>query len=250
MKKNTKKVTSTKSPLEGTQLNKYIAIAGVCSRRNAVELIKEGHVKVNGKVIKEPGHRVMSGDAVKVKNRLLSGQQEPVYVLLNKPQGVVTTVSDEQGRATVIDLIKLPKGQRVYPVGRLDVNTTGVLILTNDGNLAQKLAHPSHQLAKVYDVTVHRAIESNDVELIKKGVRLKDGIMAVDDVFMIETPKQNKIRITIHSGKNRVVRRLFEAMGYIVEKLDRLSFGGISKRGLSVGQWRTLKKIEIERLLK
>ncbi len=250
MKKNTKKVASTKPPLEGTQLNKYIALAGICSRRNAVELIEDGHVKVNGKVIKEPGYRVMPGDAVKVKNRLLTGQQESIYVLLNKPQGVVTTVSDEQGRPTVLDLIKLPKGQRVYPVGRLDVNTTGVLILTNDGALTQKLAHPTHEIAKIYDVTVHRAIEQQDAELIKKGVRLKDGIMAVDDVFVIPTPKKNKIRITIHSGKNRVVRRLFEAMGYIVEKLDRISFGGITKKGLSIGQWRTLKKSEVERLLK
>lgn len=234
----------TNTPVDAMPLNKYIALSGVCSRRNAVELIKDGHVKVNGKITKEPGFKVTSQDVVKVKNKLLH-VQEHIYIVLNKPQGVVTTVRDEKGRAAVVDLIKLPKNKRVYPVGRLDVNTTGVLLLTNDGALAQKLAHPSHQVAKVYDVTVHRAIDEETIARITKGVGLDNAIVRVDDYFMIPSAKNNKVRITIHSGQNRIVRRLFEYLGYIVEKLDRISFGGISKKGLAVGQWRMLKKAEV-----
>ncbi len=244
--KNTPKQSPAPMPLN-MPLNKYIAHAGICSRRHAVELIKDGHVKVNGKVIKEPGFKVSSQDAVKVKNRLIKSEQS-VYIVLNKPRGVVTTVSDERGRSTVIDLIKLPKKQRVYPVGRLDVNTTGVLLLTNDGDLAQKLAHPSNRVPKVYDVTVHKPLDPALIEHLKKGVHLKDGITQVDDCFILPSAKQNKIRITLHSGKHRIVRRIFEHFGYIVEKLDRVKFAGISKRGLSVRDWRKLTTTEINRL--
>lgn len=241
-----KKITN-QSPLAGMPLNKYIAISGVCSRRNAVELIKEGHVKVNGKVIKEPGFRVTSDHSVKVKNRLISSQ-ELVYLVLNKPRGVVTTVSDEQGRPTVLDLISLARKHRIYPVGRLDINTTGVLILTNDGDLAQKLAHPKGAIPKVYDVTVHKPLPPEAPDAIKAGIRIDGGILEVDDCHLLASPKNTKIRVTIHSGKNRIIRRLFEVLGYIVEKLDRVSFAGITKKGLALGEWRELKKAEVDRL--
>ncbi len=236
-----------KQTITSMPLNKYIAQAGICSRRHAVELIKDGHVKVNGKVVREPGFKASAQDAVKVKNRLIQSQAA-IYVILNKPRGVVTTVSDEHGRPTVIDLIKLPKKQRVYPVGRLDINTTGVLLLTNDGELAQKLAHPSNRIPKVYDVTVHKPIDSVVTEHLKKGVHLKDGVTQVDDCFILPGVKQNKIRIKLHSGKYRIVRRILEHFGYIVEKLDRINFAGISKRGLGVRDWRRLKTTEIKRL--
>lgn len=230
-------------------LNKYIAQAGICSRRNAVELIKEGHVKVNGKVVKEPGFKITADHSVKVKNRLIR-KEEPIYVLMNKPRGVVTTVSDEKGRRAVVDLIKLPKKQRIFPVGRLDINTTGVLILTNDGYFAQQLAHPSKRVTKVYDVTIHKDIYPEALDQLKKGIRLEDGVAVADEVYLIPGPKKNKIRVTLHSGKNRVVRRMFEHMGLIVEKLDRVSFGGVTKRGLARGESRQLTKREIERLKK
>lgn len=231
----------------GMPLNKYISIAGICSRRNAVLLIKDGHVKINGKVVKEPGVRVGSDDVVKVKNRVIHSQ-EHVYVVLNKPRGVVTTVSDEKGRPTVMDLITLARKQRIYPVGRLDVNTTGVLILTNDGDLAQKLAHPKGRISKVYDVTVHKALPPEAPDAIKAGIRIDGAVLQVDDCHLLQSPKNNKIRVTIHSGKNRIIRRLFEVLGYIVERLDRVDFAGISKKGLALGQWRVLKKSEIARL--
>ena len=247
--KKTEKNRISKEAQQNMPLNKYIAQAGICSRRNAVELIKEGHVKVNGKVVKEPGFKVSSDHSVKVKNRLIK-KEELIYILLNKPRGVVTTVSDEKGRRAVVDLIKLPKKQRVFPVGRLDINTTGVLLLTNDGYLAQKLAHPSNRIAKVYDVTLHKEIYPEALDQLKKGIRLEDGVIAVDDYYLIPGPKKNKIRVTLHSGKNRIVRRMFEHMGLIVEKLERVSFAGISKRGLGRGDYRRLTKKEIERLKK
>ncbi len=237
----------TNQSLAGVPLNKYISVAGVCSRRNAVLLIKDGHVKINGKVVKEPGVRVGSDDVVKVKNRVVRSQ-ELAYVVLNKPRGVVTTVSDEKGRHTVLELVSLAAKQRIYPVGRLDVNTTGVLILTNDGDLAQKLAHPKGRIAKVYDVTVHKALPPEAPDAIKKGIRIDGSVLQVDDCLLLPSPKNNKIRVTIHSGKNRIIRRLFEVLGYIVERLDRVSFAGISKKGLALGQWRLLTKSEIEKL--
>lgn len=232
------------TPTDVMPLNKYIALAGVCSRRNAVELIAKGYVKVNDKTVKEPGFKVGQQDVVKVKNKQVR-VQEHIYIVLNKPQGVVTTVRDEKGRLAVVDLIKLPKDKRVYPIGRLDVNTTGVLLLTNDGALAQQLAHPSYQVAKVYDVTLHRAIDEETVDRINKGVRIDNIVIRVDDYHLISSAKNNKIRVTIHSGQNRIVRRLFEHLGYIIEKLDRISFAGISKKGLSLGHWRMLRKAEV-----
>lgn len=243
-KKTAKKPTQIAA---GMPLNKYIAQTGICSRRNAVELIKDGCVTVNGKVITAPGHRVISSDAVKVNNKLLA-QQEHVYVMLNKPRGVVTTLKDQSKRRTVVDLVTLPKKVRVFPVGRLDINTTGVLIMTNDGDLAHALAHPSNEISKVYDVTTHRAIEEKDIEAIKRGVRLNDGVVRVDDCQLLSEAKRNKMRITLHSGKNRVVRRLFEHLRFFVERLDRVKFAGLAKKDLPLGAWRYLTQAEIERL--
>lgn len=233
-------------------LNKYISQAGVCSRRSAVELIKGGHVRVNGTVIKEPGHRTLAEDMVKVHNKLIQQVKKAdyIYVVLNKPRGTVTTASDELGRPSVIDLVKLPRKARLFPVGRLDINTSGVLFLTNDGDLAQKLAHPSSRIEKVYEITVHKEIEPSDVERIKKGIRLEDGIVQIDGLYLLPTPKKNMVGITLHSGKNRVVRRVFDALNYFVEKLDRVSCAGITKKGLARGAWRHLNKREVEKLKK
>lgn len=228
-------------------LNKYIAQAGVCSRRKAVDCIKAGYVTVNGRIVREPGFKVQEQDQVKVKNKIIRFQ-ELMYIVLNKPRGVVTTAQDEQGRQTVLELIKLPKHQRIYPVGRLDINTTGVLLLTNDGSLAQQLAHPSYRISKVYDVTLDRAMLSEHVEMIEKGIKLKDGIAQVDDCFILPGVKANKIRITLHSGKYRIVRRIFEHMGYKIKKLDRISFAGISKKGLAAGSWRRLTASEVRQV--
>jgi 23S rRNA pseudouridine2605 synthase len=233
-------------------LNKYIAQAGICSRRSAVELIKGGHVRVNGQVVKEPGHKVSGDDAVKVHSKLIQKvkKEDYVYIVLNKPRGTVTTAADELGRPSVIDLVKLPKKQRLFPIGRLDINTTGVLFLTNDGDLAQMLSHPSNQIEKVYEITVHKEIEPSDVERIKKGIRLEDGLVQIDGLYLLPTPKKNMVGITLHSGKNRVVRRIFDALNYFVEKLDRVSCAGISKKGLARAAWRHLTKREVSRLKK
>lgn len=243
------KVKTPQTGLDLMPLNKCIAQAGICSRRNAVELIEDGHVKVNGTVIKEPGHKVSPDDTVKVHNKLIQ-KEDHVYVVLNKPRGTVTTASDEQGRQSVIDLVKLPRKQRLFPIGRLDINTSGVLFLTNDGSLAQTLAHPSNHIEKVYEITAHKEIEASDVERIKKGIRLEDGIVKVDGLYILPTPKKNMVGITLHSGRNRVVRRVFDALNYFVEKLDRVSCAGITKKGLARGGWRYLTKREVEKLKK
>jgi pseudouridine synthase len=231
------------------QLNKYIAHAGVCSRRKAVDLIKEGGVKVNGRVVKEPGYKVLDGDVVKVHNKVLVAEKK-IYVLLNKPKGCVTTVADDKGRNTVMDLLGSSILQRLYPVGRLDVNTTGLLVLTNDGDLAQKLSHPKYEIDKVYQVEVSKPFTETDRALIQKGIRLYDGPVKVDSISKPAGAKLNQVRVSLHSGKYRIVRRLFEALGYFVNELDRVKYAGMSKRGLQVGQWRLLTQKEIEKLQK
>lgn len=231
------------------QLNKYIAHAGVCSRRKAVELIKEGGVKVNGRVMKEPGYKVLEADVVKVHNKVVAAEKK-IYILLNKPKGCVTTVSDDKGRDTVLDLLGSSIAQRLYPVGRLDVNTTGLLVLTNDGDLAQKLSHPKYEIEKVYQVEVSRALTDTDRALIQKGIRLYDGPVKVDSISKPVGVKLNQVRVSLHSGKYRIVRRLFEALGYFVNELDRVKYAGMSKKGLQTGKWRFLTSKEIAKLQK
>ncbi len=231
------------------QLNKYLAHAGVCSRRNAVELIKKRLVTVNGTVIKDPAHYVKASDRVVVRGKPVV-LEKPIYILLNKPKGYITAVTDQTGKQTVIDLLDKSVRQRVYPVGRLDQTTTGLLLLTNDGELAQRLAHPRYEVRKEYHVMLDKAFSERDLKRIKAGVRLKDGLIKIDKIFLPVGAKKHYVRLIIHSGKYRVVRRVFEQLGYKVNALDRVAFAGLTKKGLPVGGWRMLNKRDVEKLKK
>jgi len=225
-------------------LNRYLAHAGLCSRRKAVEYIQQGFVKVNDTLIREPGYKVTHEDTVTFKNKLVRVEKK-IYLLLNKPRGYVTTVSDEKGRKTVVDLVKGAIKERIYPVGRLDRATTGLLLLTNDGDLAQKLAHPKYKVKKIYSVVLDRVLKQSDIGKIKKGVKLEDGIIAADKVVFAPEKSKNNVIIQIHSGKNRVIRRMFKQLDYNVVKLDRINFAGLTKRGVALSRWRELTKHEI-----
>lgn len=227
------------------RLNKYVAQAGICSRRKAAELVKAGEVKVNDKVEINPAYVVAERDKVFYKGKRIKPQTNMVYLLMNKPKDVITTVSDERGRRTVIDLIRPRISDRVYPVGRLDRNTTGLLLLTNDGDLAKKLSHPSHQVKKIYHVILDRNFKSSDMEKIKEGITLEDGIAEVDDVTYIKDAKKTEVGIELHSGKNRIIRRIFEALNYKVIKLDRVYYAGLTKKDLKRGWFRNLKAKEV-----
>lgn len=224
-------------------LNTYLAHAGVCSRRKAVELIASGVVRVNQKIVKDAGYRVQPEDVVEVSDKVIQ-PEEHVYVLLNKPKDYVTTVSDERGRKTVMELVADAGKERLYPIGRLDRTTTGLLLLTNDGAFAQRLAHPRYEVEKVYTVTLDRNLTSADMQAIMKGVRLEDGIVQVDDIAYTGTTKK-EITVVLHSGKYRIVRRLFEHFEYTVRKLDRVGYAGLTKKRLPVGSWRYLTKGEV-----
>lgn len=231
------------------QLNKFLAHAGVCSRRNAVELVKQGLVKVNGVVVKEPGHVLSEEDAVTVRGKKVTVERK-LYIILNKPRGYITTTSDEKGRDTVMDLIGSSYKERLYPVGRLDRNTTGILLLTNDGELAQRLAHPKRRVQKVYHVTLSRTFDESDRKKIISGVRLRDGKVMIDRISHALGQKKNQVRVTLHSGKYRIIRRLFESLGYEVKKLDRVQYANMNKRGLPGGVWRKLQQKEVSYLKK
>ena len=241
-----------KQPITSNQLmplNKFIAHAGVCSRRDAADMVKFGKVKVNGKLITEPGHKVSIKDDVKVNGKKILPQKSLVYILLNKPKDYITTTDDPQGRKTVLDLIRRATQERVYPVGRLDRNTSGVLLLTNDGELAQKLTHPSHEIRKLYHVTLNKELEKKDFEKILTGVELEDGLASVDALAYADAKDKAQIGIEIHSGRNRIVRRIFEHLGYDVKNLDRVMFAGLTKKNIERGKWRYLSEKEV-RLLK
>lgn len=236
-----------KAPIDdGTiRLNKYIANAGICSRREADELIRTGLAQVNGETITEMGYKVQPTDIVKFDGKVISAEKN-VYILLNKPKGFITTTRDEKDRKTVMDLIDNATTARVFPVGRLDRATTGLLLFTNDGYLTKKLTHPSHMVRKIYHVKLNKNISHADMEEIRKGVRLiPEGIAHVDNLSYIENTPKNEVGIEIHIGWNRVVRRIFEKMGYEVEALDRVSFGGLTKKNLKRGHWRKLDEKEI-----
>lgn len=224
-------------------LNKYIAHSGECSRRDAAELVKQGKAKVNGELITDPGHKINEGDLVTLSGKKLKPQKGLAYILLNKPKGFITTSEDERGRRTVMDLVDNAEVGRVYPVGRLDRATTGLLLLTNDGALAQKLSHPSHNVKKVYHVTLDKPLSKADFEKIVEGVELEDGKAVVDEIAYLE--KKNELGLEIHSGKNRIVRRIFESLGYVVDKLDRMMYAGLTKKNLPRGKWRFLDEREI-----
>ena len=237
------------TPYEQMPLNKYIAHAGVSGRREAAELVKSGHVTINGDTILEPGYKVQYKDVVRLKGKVLQLQVTPVYILLNKPKDYICTANDPEGRKTVLDIIKNATTQRMFPVGRLDRNTTGVLILTNDGDLAQKLTHPSYEIKKIYEVTLDKPVTKADLEAIAKGVELEDGFIAADAVSYLSNTSKNVIGIEIHSGRNRIVRRIFEHLGYDVRHLDRVMFANLTKKNVDRGKWRFLAEKEV-RLLK
>lgn len=230
-------------------LSKYLAQAGVASRRKVVDLIKEGSITVNGKKVTNPAAKIHSTDSI-IYNHKLVVLEKKIYILLNKPKDYITTVSDEKGRKTVMDLLEKKFPMRLYPVGRLDRMTTGLLLLTNDGDLAQRLAHPSHEISKVYHVHLDHLLSTADFEKIQKGLILKDGGITVDDIRFIPQRSHNEVVVRLHSGKNRIVRRIFEHLGYQVKKLDRIEYAGLNKKGLLSGKWRYLTDYEIKQLNK
>ena len=227
-------------------LNKFIAHCGVSSRRDAAELVKLGKVKVNNETITEPGHKVSAKDEIRVNGKKVFLAKNLVYILLNKPKDYITTTDDPQKRKTVLDLIKLK--DRIYPVGRLDRNTSGVLLLTNDGELSQKLTHPSHEVKKVYHVTLNRPLDKKDFDHVLKGVDLGDGPASVDVLAYADVKDKTQLGVEIHSGRNRIVRRIFEHLGYDVKNLDRVMFAGLTKKNIERGKWRFLSEKEIRDL--
>ncbi|MBC7552717.1 MAG: rRNA pseudouridine synthase [Taibaiella sp.] len=224
-------------------LNKYLAHSGVCSRREAAEVIKDGKVKVNNEVVTEPGYKVQLDDIVSMNEKKLGLQKGMVYILLNKPKDYITTNDDPQGRRTVMDLVEGADAERLFPVGRLDRMTTGLLLITNDGDLTQKMAHPSYNMKKIYQVTLDKPLTKADAEQIVAGVTLDDGVAHVDTLAYLES--KNELGLEIHSGKNRIVRRIFESLGYVVEKLDRVMYAGLTKKNVPRGRWRYLTEREI-----
>ena len=234
-------------PNEPIRLNKYLANAGVCSRREADEFIQAGVVTVNGNVVTELGTKVMRTDEVKFHDQPVTLEKK-VYVLLNKPKDYVTTSDDPQQRKTVMDLVKNVCPERIYPVGRLDRNTTGVLLLTNDGDLASKLTHPKFLKKKVYHVYLDKNVTAHDMQQIATGIQLEDGEIHADAIEYASDTDKSQVGIEIHSGKNRIVRRIFESLGYRVVKLDRVQFAGLTKKNLRRGDWRFLTEKEVEML--
>lgn len=230
---------------EPVRLNKYIAQSGVCSRREADTLIKAGRVKVNGKVCKEMGVKVKPGsDRVEYLGKVLSPQNF-TYFLMNKPKNHITTVKDEHDRKTVMDVIKHYTQERIYPVGRLDRNTTGLLLFTNDGQLAEKMTHPSFRVKKVYHVKVDKPMLEDHVYAMKDGITLEDGLIKVDKMDVVERGGPDEIGVEIHSGRNRIVRRMFEHFGYQVLRLDRVAIGPLTKKNLPRGRCRALTDKEV-----
>jgi 23S rRNA pseudouridine2605 synthase len=229
-------------------LNKFIAHSGICGRREAAEVVKKGLVKVNGELVTEPGHKVSAKDEVKVNGRKIWLAKNLVYILLNKPKDYITTTDDPQNRKTVLDIIGRATPERVYPVGRLDRNTSGVLLLTNDGELAQKLTHPSNEVKKVYAVTLNKPLEKKDFDQILKGVTLEDGLASVDVLAYADNKDKTQLGVEIHSGRNRIVRRIFESLGYDVKNLDRVVFAGLTKKNVERGKWRFLNEKEVRDL--
>lgn len=229
------------------RLNKFIANSGLCSRRDAEEYIKTGQIRVNGKVVTELGTKVSPSDDVRYKNKKLAAEKK-VYVLLNKPKDYVTTVEDPHAEHTVIELLGKDFPERIYPVGRLDKATTGVLLLTNDGELAGKLTHPKYERKKVYHVFLDRVVSKEDLFRLTEGIEIEGEKVAADAVSYVDQEDRSQIGIELHSGQNRIVRRLFESMDYKVKKLDRVYFAGLTKKNLRRGKWRFLTDKEVSML--
>ena len=234
-------------PNEQIRLNKFMSNAGICSRREADEFIQQGLVKVNGQVVTELGTKITHSDVVEYDDKVVALESK-CYILLNKPKDCVTTSEDPQDRTTVMDLVKGACTERIYPVGRLDRNTTGVLLLTNDGDLASKLTHPKYVKKKIYHVWCDRDIAEEDMQRIADGIELEDGPIHADAISYATETDRNQAGIEIHSGRNRIVRRIFESLGYHVTKLDRVYFAGLTKKNLPRGRWRYLTQEEVNLL--
>ena len=226
------------------RLNKFIANAGICSRRDADVLIESGVIKINGKTITELGTKVVPGDKVQYGNQTLKSEKK-YYVLLNKPKGFITTTDDPYERKTVMSLVEKSCPERIYPVGRLDKETTGLLLFTNDGDLAKKLTHPKHNVRKMYHVYLNKDISKNDLKSLVEGLKLDDGMISADKAAYVDDKPKSEVGIELHSGKNRIVRRMFEHLDYRVVKLDRVIFAGLTKKDLPRGRWRFLTEKEI-----
>ncbi|MBL7758065.1 MAG: rRNA pseudouridine synthase [Chitinophagaceae bacterium] len=244
------KATAIKAPVNNSSmpLNKFIAHCGVTARREAADLVRKGLVKVNNEVVLEPGHRVSAKDEIKVNGKKVFLARNLVYILLNKPKDYITTTDDPQKRKTVLDLIGNATRERIYPVGRLDRNTSGVLLLTNDGELAQKLTHPSNEIKKIYAVTLDKELERADFDKILAGITLEDGPASVDVLAYTDIKDKRQIGVEIHSGRNRIVRRIFESLGYDVKNLDRVMFAGLTKKNVERGKYRFLSEKEVRDL--
>ncbi len=232
---------------KGVRLNRYIANSGLCSRREADELIRSGLIQVNGRTVSEFGTRVSADDSVSYRGKPIGGERK-VYVLLNKPRDCLTTVKDTHGRQTVMDLVRDCCPERIYPVGRLDRNTTGLLLLTNDGELAESLSHPSYNREKIYHIHLERPLETGDMERLAEGFELEDGFIRPDRIDYADPGDSRQVGLEIHSGRNRIVRRMFEHLGYRVLRLDRVYYAGLTKKGLPRGHWRHLSQKEVNML--
>ena len=231
-----------------TRLNKYIANSGICSRRDADELIKTGLISVNGKIITELGTKILVGkDEVRYNGERIRNEKK-VYIVMNKPKDFITTMRDERNRKTVVDLIGRAVKERIFPVGRLDRNTTGVLLLTNDGDLAKKITHPKHNKKKIYHVELNKNLKPADMQTIQNGIELEDGFIRPDEISFVNNSDKTQLGLVIHSGQNRVVRRIFKHVGYDVVKLDRVYYAGLTKKDLPRGKWRFLTEKEISML--
>ena len=239
-----KKVNIVKKSDREIRLNKFIANAGICSRREADQLIEKGDIKVNGEVMTSMGYKVTAKDEVVYRGKVISAEKK-VYVLLNKPKGFVTTMDDPHAEKKVISLVRHACEERIYPVGRLDKDTTGLLLFTNDGELTKKLTHPSFEKKKVYHVFLNKDFTQQELEQVKKGIELEDGFIAADEISFVDEQDKTQVGIEIHSGKNRIVRRIFAHLGYKVVKLDRVIFAGLTKKNLSRGKWRFLTDQEV-----
>ena len=236
-----------KDSQEPMRLNRYIGNSGICSRREADTLIADGKVTVNGKVVTEMGARVNPGDKVTVDGKPIRPEKF-VYILLNKPKGFITTTKDPENRKTVMDLVDNATKERVYPVGRLDRNTSGLLLLTNDGDLAHELTHPSRNIPKIYSVGLDKPLTKADFDRLIKGIELEDGPANFDEIAFTDHNDRKEIGVRIHSGRNRIIRRMFEALQYDVVKLDRVMFGILTKKDLPRGKWRFLSEQEVRML--
>ncbi len=249
VKKDFKKATTAPKADESTgiRLNKYIANSGVCSRREADTYIEHGSVEVNGILVTEMGYKVQPDDVVRFDGTSITPEQKR-YILLNKPKNYITTMDDERGRKTVMELISNASKERIYPVGRLDRNTTGLLLFTNDGDLAKKLTHPKHNVRKLYHASLDKKLDLKDLEKLRGDVVIEGRKVFIDAVSYVDGQPKSEIGIEIHSGRNRIVRKIFEHLGYKVNKLDRVIFAELTKRNLPRGRWRELTNLELNNL--